>query len=249
MTVQQILAMTGEEFNTMSKSQLIEVNKVLAGAARKRLKLLPEGGAYEKLLHRANNTVNTGTDKTLFMSKGNIKISVSNKASFYDLKALRKELYGYLMDKTSTKRGYQKVQNQRLLNIISRFVEDPEEVYKKMPKEQKEYWTTALKDLDKKVTNTQLLNFGGAYFGWDSGNNGYKNAIEHCGGYKLMHSNGSIFTDRLKDYIRNVIEENIANATQAIIEQERQQEFGGNLVSHEENMGNIVAEERKNMGI
>lgn len=237
MTVKDILAMTGEDFNTMDRKELVEVDRILAGAARKRLKALPTGFAYNKLLRRANNTVNTGTQKTLFMKQGQIKIATPKTASMQDLRALRKELFSYLKDPTSTKTGYKQVKTRMFKELLSRFRDDVEEYYKTMPKDEVEKWETITIDLANISSNSDLLDFGNIHLGWTSGNNGYKVAIESCGGYAAMHSGDPVFTENLKRYI----EEQITEKTQ----QAREKLTRNNLVSHEENMNNIM-EYRKN---
>ena len=241
MTVKDILAMTGEDFNTMDRKELVEVDRVLAGAARKRLKSLTKGFAYERLLKRANNTVHTGTQQTLFVSKGQIKIATPKTASIQDLRALRKELFSYLKDPTSTKSGYNKIHVRMFKQILARFHDDVEEYYKSLPEDEVERWEEITRSLEKISNNSDLLDYGKIHLGWSSGNGAIKEAIEHCGGYQAMYSGDVGFTIKLKAYIEK--------ETKKMLKQAKRNKKKNNLTSHEENKNNLVAIAKDKYGI
>ena len=109
MTLQEALSFTGNEYNSMTYDELVEVTKAFAEAARKRISRQQQGPAYEKLKRKAIGAGKTKKVNMLNMKNGRVAISQKfkgkNRMSQSDLRSLRKVLYDFLTDSTSTKRG------------------------------------------------------------------------------------------------------------------------------------------------
>lgn len=195
MTIAQILALTGNTMQSMSYEELAQITKVMASAARKRINRLPEGPAYRELYNKAvgygSHAQTKGLDVNVhkqFKVEIKVKTKGKDKLSIYELRTLRKDLYNYLKDDVSTKKGYEK------------YKEDQERLRKQREYHQVvsgEKWETeAVTEqdlLDRAETNSDLIYFAKDHLQWASTQ--IKAAIIEAGGY------GNINFNILKDFI------------------------------------------------
>ena len=195
MTIAEILALTGNTMQSMSYEELAEITKVMASAARKRINRLQEGPAYRELYNKAvgygSHSQTKGLDVNVhkqFKVEIKVKTKGRDKLSIYELRTLRKDLYNYLKDEASTKKGYEK------------YREDQERLRKQREYHQVvsgEKWETeAVTEedlLDRAETNSDLIYFAQDHLGWSSTQ--IKAAIMESGGY------GNISFTILRDFI------------------------------------------------
>ena len=208
MTLSQILQLTGNEFRRMNYQELEEVTRAMAEAARKRIMRGPEGPAYAKLKRYATGKGSTKKVAGLHMSGDTVRISQrfkgKNKMSMSDLRNLRKVLFDYLKDETSTKRGLEKfnAEKERKKQEYKEQLKQYEEAKKLSNQE----WAMKDKTLgpdwhwevfDQLVTDTDFIEFGKNHLGWQSQD--IKEAIISCGGYGARGFNW--FSYLLKDYV------------------------------------------------
>lgn len=200
------LAFTGNEYQAMTYEQLVEVTKAMAEAARRRIRRTPQGPAYERLKRRALGEGRTVRANALSYRDHTIKISQKfkgkNKMSMQDLRTLRKELYTYLKDPTSTEKGFRELREaeERMIQERNTPVEVPEE------------WgmedMSIYNMLDLMETDTDLIHFGQEFLGWDvntNGEGGLKETIIASGGYG--HINTAQFRENIRALLRAQEEE------------------------------------------
>ena len=201
MTIQQALSFTGNQYQAMSYEELAEVTKALAEVARKRLSRLQEGTAYMKMYNLSTGKNTSKKVNALSINKkGNISISKrfkgKNKMKMSDLRTLRKVLYDYLKDPTSTKRGLEEFRQEAERMRIER----------EKPLDIGDDWMTPQTDwdlFDRAITDTDLIEFAQNRLDWLSDQ--IFNAIMECGGYEQLGTNS--FNDRLRKFIERELEQ------------------------------------------
>ena len=188
------MSYTGNEYQKMTYDELKEVTQQMARAARRRLKNVKEGHAYLRLQQIADDEGLTKNVKGITLDEqGEIKISVrtkgKNRLTMPEMRTLRKTLYNYLTDETSTKKGLEKHrQEQRKVLDLDDDFWNKEEI--------------TLKDiLDKAETASDLIRFGQNRLDWDSSQ--IFAAIIECGGYRKMKNEG--FVKKLRKKIEQML--------------------------------------------
>lgn len=185
----QALSHTGNEYQSMTYDELAETSKALAGEVRRRLKNIQEGRAYTKLRDIAEGREFTKGQSGIFVDEeGNIKISVKTKGknalTMAEMRTLRKNLYNYLKDETSTKEGLEKHRQQQAKVFQLEDVWDKEDM--------------TLGDLfDTLETAAELIKFAQTRLDWESGE--IKAAIIEAGGY------GHVNVKKLKRIINRAL--------------------------------------------
>lgn len=200
MTLQQALSYTGNEYQGMSYQELVEVTKAMAEAARRRLSRTSEGPAFEQIKRRALGQGRTVRVRGLSYVNGKVRISQKfkgkNKMPMSDLRTLRKELYNYLKDPTSTQKGYKE------------FVEEAERIHRERMQ------VRDLTDMPDNPTEQDFLNmcnsdseliyFAENHLGWMYDSSRIYAAIIECGGYDRMGTQE--FFENLRDYIQRELD-------------------------------------------
>ena len=209
MKVSQALSYTGNQYQSMSYDELEEVTRALAEAARKRISRNKQGPAYRKLLEYATGDGYRKKSPALNFDGKAVRISQKfrgkNRMSMSDLRSLRKILYDYLKDPTSTKGGYDKFQTkvkERLAEEERRKQEDNAEY----DLGDEEYMSSNDWDIfDHLTTDSDLIYYGKNHLNWISDD--IKNAIIESGGYAERGTGN--FTVLLRQYVEDEITEKI----------------------------------------
>lgn len=195
------LSFTGNQYQAMSYKELEEVTRALAEAARKRISRQTEGPAYQKLIRYATGEGSTRKITGLNMKNNVVRISQKfkgpNRMSMSDLRSLRKVLYDFIKDDTSTKTGLNKYREeaQKKIDEYNRKIAEQNEVY-----DLGDEWMTMPTDwelFDKCVTDTDLIEFGKTHLDWQSDQ--IYDAIISSGGYESRGKDW--FNKLLRDYI------------------------------------------------
>ena len=117
MTTKEILNLSINEINEMDKDELIEITRKLVDVARHRIKKLPKGNAYAKLVAVAKGFYGEVEVEGLKYEDSRLKISQNFKGkdamSFNQIRALRKTLADYLNNPTSLTKGYEEYYKKR----------------------------------------------------------------------------------------------------------------------------------------
>lgn len=204
MNLATALSFTGNQYHAMSYKELEEVTRALAEAARKRISRLPSdarGPAYQKLVRYATGEGSTKKINALNLKNGIVRISQnfrgSNKMSMSDLRSLRKVLYDFIKDETSTKRGLEKFREE-----VNKKTKEYE---RELAEQNEEYdlgdeWMTMPTDwelFDKCITDTDLIEFGKTHLDWQSDQ--IYDSIISSGGYENRGKDW--FNQLLRDYV------------------------------------------------
>lgn len=201
MNLATALSFTGNQYQSMNYKELEEVTRALAEAARKRISRQKEGPAYQKLVRYSTGEGSTKKISGLNLKNGIVRISQkfkgSNKMSMSDLRSLRKVLYDFIKDETSTKTGLNKYREEAQKKI--------DEYNRKIAEQNEEYdlgdeWMEMPTDwelFDKCVTDTDLIEFGRTHLDWQSDQ--IYDAIISSGGYDSRGKDW--FNKLLRDYI------------------------------------------------
>lgn len=205
MTLQQALSYTGNDYNSMNYEELAEVVKAMAEAARRRISRTPEGPAYTRLKSRALGEGRNVRVRALSYTNDKVRISQrfkgKNKMSLSDVRVLRKELYNYLTDPTSTQKGnreYTEAQN-RILQERNRIHEIPDAPVNATTADTDQYL------LDICETDSDLIWFGRRHLGWNNDSNPIRENIYEAGGYDAMGTRD--FFERLRNQIQRLLNE------------------------------------------
>lgn len=169
----EILELPGNAFQSMEYSELAEVTHTLAEAARKRIKRVPEGPAYEKLKKRAEGKGRNVKANALYIKDDTVRIhqnfTGNNRMSMSDLRVLRKELSLYLKDETSTKKGL-KLWRKKQQKEIDQYkdVLDLGDAYDYTEDDQIDSNKWIWDIFDTLTTDEDYITFGREYLGWAS---------------------------------------------------------------------------------
>lgn len=200
MTLLEALSFTGNQYNSMTYDELVEVTRAFAEAARKRISRQQQGPAYEKLKRKAIGAGKTKKVNMLNMKNGRVSISQKfkgkNKMSQSDLRSLRKALYEFLTDTTSTKKGLKEF-NKKAEKQFEATVLDLGDSLKESDMTDQEL-------LDAVVSDSELIRYGIQRLDWDSDQ--IYSAITASGGYSVRGS------ESFNSYLREYVEEELAEA-------------------------------------
>ena len=211
MKLSQALSYTGNEYQAMSYDELEEVTRALAEAARKRISRSVAasrknkkslGPAYMKLLERSTGEGYVKKVEGLNFDGNIVRISQrfkgKNRMSMSDLRTLRKVLYDYIKDPTSTISG--------LDDFHKKVEERIKEEERKKKEANAEYdlgdeWMTDNEwDIfDQALTDSELIHFGEIHLNWSSDD--IKNAIVESGDYKMRGT--KLFSALLREYVED----------------------------------------------
>lgn len=200
MTLEEALSISGSDVRRLTKEELKEVLDVMVRASRSRLDTIKKYNtrAYQKMYRRAGGTEHTVRDENLELRQSRYGVEYigiiyrRESASINELRSLRKSLYDFLKNPTSTVSGhFQQVERlrERLNNI-----QNPDE-----PTDYTDESINTVRDyFINYVNNTsQLIYFAQSTLNWDSEQ--IKEAILECGGYSSLSSISTF--NELKEYI------------------------------------------------
>lgn len=208
MTLAQILLLTGNEFQAMNYEELAEVTRKLAEASRKRISRLPvehgriQGPAYQQLVNKALGT--RTTPKNNYLNIKNNKISISqkfkgkNKMSLSELRTLRKDLYNFLQNPTSTKTGLEEFRKQAdaLAEQIKADRNKVIDLGDKYTEESLNTWDY----FDQLITSSDFIHFGKEHLAWASGDI-FDAIVASNGGARNGKEYLNIDVNKLKEYV------------------------------------------------
>lgn len=203
MTLSQALSYTGNQYQAMSYDELAEVTKAFAEAARKRISRQQEGPAYQQLVNRALGRGTHAKSPSLNIRNGKVMISQKFKGKgripMNELRTLRKDLYNFLKNPTSTKTGLKEFREEaeRIAEEQRRRQNQVTDIGDQWMNEPLTEWDL----FDYAMTNSDLIYFGKEHLSWASGD--IKTAIMSCGGY------GSINNEALRRYVQERLTEAI----------------------------------------
>ena len=203
MTLIEALSFTGNQYQAMSYDELAEVTKAFAEAARKRISRQQEGPAYQQLKNRALGRGTHPKSPSLNIKNGKVMISQKfkgkNRIPMNELRTLRKDLYNFLKNPTSTKTGLKEFREE-----AARLAEEQRQRQNRVVDLGDQWMNDELTDwdiFDYAMTNTDLIYFGQEHLNWMS--NDIKEAIVASGGY------GTINNEALRRYVEERLTEAI----------------------------------------
>ena len=215
MTLAQILSLTGNEFQAMNYEDLAEVTKKLAEASRKRISRLPksetgriQGPAYQQLVNRALGTRTTPKSSQLNIKNGKVSISQKfkgkNKMSLSELRTLRKDLYNFLQNPTSTKTGYEDFKKRADL-LSEQIRADRNKVIDLGDKYTEESLST-WNYFDQLITNSDFIYYGIEHLAWAS-TDIFNAIVASNGGVRSGKGYMNIDVNKMKEYVEKETDE------------------------------------------
>ena len=182
MKLSEAMSFTGNDYNYMSYDELAKVTKAMAEAARRRISRTNVGPAYLKLTHQALGSGRVTKVPGLNMKDGIVRIKQNfkgkNRMSFSELRQLRKALYNYLQDPTSTEKGYKnfnaRVEAMKVAQMHNTEIKDLQNSWI----EDMNMWDK----FDEYIADDDFITFGKNHLDWASDQ--IYNIIIASGGYK-----------------------------------------------------------------